>query len=239
MVLVLVTGAQPAHKNLALATVELLQVLVLGTDLLRQLARGRNQLMLFQLRFRLMRFQVGLAVGRHTHQARLHRSPLVSSAVAHVTGHGHGWQPADTTTTGTSLGSTHGVGTVGAPDGLPGGGGEGPLAELLHGLCQHGVPGQGGLGTECLAALGAAVDSRGARVVLAPVVLDAAHAVAVATRDGDWLIGEVQAHRTVELLLRPQITTHSETTGSRGECRLLQKRESGRERVTERIEKGN
>lgn len=57
--------------------------------------------------------------------------------------------------------------------------------------------------------MGTAVDPLG--VILAPVVLDAGHAVAVPTGDGDWIIGEVQAYRAVELLLCPQLTTHPDT----------------------------
>lgn len=83
------------------------------------------------------------------------------------------------------------------------------FAQLLNSFSQHGVPGQGGLGAEGLTALGAAVDPLG--VILAPVVLDAGHAVAVPTGDGDWIIWEIQTHRAVKLLLCPQFPTHGDS----------------------------
>lgn len=87
----------------------------------------------------------------------------------------------------------------------------GPFAELLYGLSQHGVPGQGGLWAEGLTTLWAAVDPLG--IVLAPVVLDATHAVAVPTGDGDRIIWEVQTHGAVKLFLCPQFSTHADTVG--------------------------
>lgn len=62
VVFVLVAGAQPADEHLTLATEELLQVLVLGADLLSQIARGGNQLMLLQGLLGLVGLQVGFAV---------------------------------------------------------------------------------------------------------------------------------------------------------------------------------
>lgn len=83
---------------------------------------------------------------------------------------------------------------------------EGPFAELLHSLGQHGVSGQGRLRAEGLAALGAAVNPFG--VILGPEVFDAGHAVAVSAGYGDRIIGEIKTHGAVELLLRPQLPTH-------------------------------
>lgn len=103
----------------------------------------------------------------------------------------------------------------------------GPFAELLHSLSQHGVSGQGGLGAEGLAALGAAVDPLG--VILAPVVLDAAHAVAVSTGDGDWIIREIQTHRAVELLLCPQFSTHFYTHSEKSGKKQNRRRERSRD----------
>lgn len=59
---VLVAGAQPADEHLALAAVELLKVLVLGANLLSQIARGCDQLMLLQGFLGLVGLQVGFAV---------------------------------------------------------------------------------------------------------------------------------------------------------------------------------
>lgn len=61
--------------------------------------------------------------------------------------------------------------------------------------------------------MGAAVNPLG--VILAPVILDAGHAVAVPTGDGDWIIGEIQAHGAVKLLLCPQFTTHGDNKDGR------------------------
>lgn len=80
-----VAGAQPADEHLALATVELLQVLVLGADLLSQVARWWDQLMLLQGLLGLVGLQVGLAEGAHTHQAALDRLSLFT--FAHVAWH--------------------------------------------------------------------------------------------------------------------------------------------------------
>ncbi len=59
---VLVAGAQPADERLTLATEELLQVLVLGADLLGQIACGWDKLMLLQGLLGLVGLQMGLAV---------------------------------------------------------------------------------------------------------------------------------------------------------------------------------
>ena len=61
MAFVRAAGAQPADEHLALATVELLQVLVLGADLLSQVACGWDQLVLLQGLLGLVGLQVGLA----------------------------------------------------------------------------------------------------------------------------------------------------------------------------------
>lgn len=82
---VLVTGAQPADEHLAMAAEELLQVLVLGADLLGQIARGYDELVLPQGLLGLVGLQVGFAVRAHAHQAALDRLSLL--AFAHVTGH--------------------------------------------------------------------------------------------------------------------------------------------------------
>ena len=85
MALVQVTGAEPADEDLALATEELLQVLVLGADLLGQVARGCDELVLLQGLLGLVGLQVGVAVGAHTHQAALDRCSSIP--FAHVAGH--------------------------------------------------------------------------------------------------------------------------------------------------------
>lgn len=59
---VLVAGAQPADEHLTLATEELLQVLVLGADLLGQVARGCDELVLLQGLLGLVGLQVGFTV---------------------------------------------------------------------------------------------------------------------------------------------------------------------------------
>lgn len=59
---VLVAGAQPADEHLTLATEELLQVLVLGADLLGQIARGCDELVLLQGLLGLVGLQVGFTV---------------------------------------------------------------------------------------------------------------------------------------------------------------------------------
>lgn len=197
MTFVLVAGAEPADEHLALAAAELLQVLVLGADLLGQIACGRDELMLIQGLLRLVRLQVGFAVGAHTHQAALHCCSLLS--FAHVTWHCRGGQ--------LPFGfGFRGGSPTGAPHRLTHIRNMDSLAKLLHSISQHSVPGKGGLRAEGLAALGAAVDPFG--VVFGPVILDAAHAVTVPTGDGNWIIGEVQAHGAVKLLLCPQLTTH-------------------------------
>lgn len=200
---VLVAGAQPAHEHLAVAAEELLQVLVLDADLLGQVAGGRDELVLPQGLLGLVGLQVGLAVRRHAHQAALDGLSLLP--LAHVARHRRRGE--------LRLGSGGGGAPAGAPRGLAAVRFEGVFAELLHGPCQHGVPGQGGLGAESLAALRAAVDPFG--VILAPVVLDAAHAIAMPTGDGDGIVGELQTHRTVELLLCPQFSTHPDAEGGR------------------------
>ena len=88
--LVLVAGAQPADVHLARATVELLQVLVLRADLLGQLARGGDELVLLQLLLRVVGLQAGLTVRAHARQAALHRRPPRSPA--DVAGHRRGGQ---------------------------------------------------------------------------------------------------------------------------------------------------
>lgn len=80
MVFVLIAGAQPADKHLALATEELLQVLVLGADLLRQIAGRRYELMLLERLLGLVRLQVGLAEGAHARQAAFHGGTLLPFA---------------------------------------------------------------------------------------------------------------------------------------------------------------
>lgn len=198
MALVLVAGAQPADEHLALAAIELLQVLVLGADLLRQVGRGRDQLVRLQGLLSGVGLQVGGAERGHARQAALdRRSPLPFAHVARYRRRGGG---------GRGGGLPFGRGT-GTPHGLTHVGLVGPFAELLYRFGQHGVPGQGGLGGEVLPALGAAVDPLG--VVLAPVVLDAAHAVAVPAGDCDRIIGEVKTHGAVELLLSPQLGAHA------------------------------
>lgn len=196
VVLVMVAGAQPADEHLALAAVELLQVLVLGADLLGQVAGGRDELVGFEGLLGLVGPQVGVAEGAHTHQAALHRRTLLS--FAHVARH-------DCAGQGDS-------GSLCPPTGAPNRVSylrfEGPLTELLHRLSQHGIPRQGGLGAEGLAALGAAVDSFG--FILGPEVLDAGHAVAVPTGDGDRIVWKVETHGAVKLLLRPQLGTHDD-----------------------------
>jgi len=201
--LVLVAGAKPAHEHPALAAVELLQVLVLRADLLRQVGGGRDQLVRLQGLLGGVGLQVRGAERAHARQAALDRRPL--RPLAHVARHlrrgeggGGGGRGG-----GLPFGSGRGASVA---HGLPHVGRAGPFAELLHGLGQHGVPGQGGLGVEGLPALGAAVAPLG--VLLAPVVLDAAHAVAVAAGDGGRVVGEVQTHRAVELLLGPQFGAH-------------------------------
>ena len=78
--------------------------------------------------------------------------------------------------------------------------------------------------------MGAAVYPLG--VILAPVVLDAAHAVAVSTGDGDWIIREIQTHRAVELLLCPQFSTHFDTHSEKSG----KKQNSGGEKIQRREE---
>lgn len=56
--------------------------------------------------------------------------------------------------------------------------------------------------------MGAAVDPAG--VILAPVVLDAVHAVTVTAWDGNRIIWELQTYRAVKLLLCPQFSAHSD-----------------------------
>lgn len=197
MAFVLVAGAQPADEHLTLAAEELLQVLVLGADLLSQVAGGRDELMLLQGLLGLMGLQVGLAVRAHAHQAAFDRPPPLS--FANVASHRRGGELL--------FGSRRGgCKATGASQRLTHVSFEGPFAELFHSLSQHGVPGQGGLRAEGLAALGATVDPFG--VVFAPVVLDAGHAVAVSTGDGDRIIWEFQTHGAVKLLFCPQFGAH-------------------------------
>lgn len=54
----------------------------------------------------------------------------------------------------------------------------------------------------------AAVDPFG--VILSPEVLDAVHAVAVPTGDGDRILWQIETHGAVKLLLRPQLATHND-----------------------------
>lgn len=194
MVLVLVAGAQPADEHLAVAAEELLHVLVLRADLLRQVADGRDELVLLEGLLGLVGPQVLLAEGAHARQAAPHRRALL--LLAHVAQHGRRGQP----------GFGGGSNAPCAPDRVPHRGVEGSLPQLLHCLGQHGVSGQRGLGAEGLAALGAAVDPFG--VILGPEVPDACHAVAVSAGDGDRVVGQVQTHGAVKLLLRPQLGTH-------------------------------
>lgn len=203
MAFVLVAGAQPAHEHLAVAAEELLQVLVLDADLLGQVAGGCDELVLPQGLLGLVGLQVDLAVRRHAHQAALDGLSLLP--LAHVACHRRRGE--------LRLGFGGGGAPAGASCGLAAIRFEGVFAELFHSPCQHGVPGQGRLGAESLAALGAAVDPFG--VILAPVVLDAAHAIAMPTGDGDRIVGELQTHRTVELLLCPQFSTHPDAEGGR------------------------
>lgn len=85
MSFVLVAGAEPADEHLTLSTEELLQILVLGADLLGQIARGRDEFVLLQGLLGLVRLQVGFTVRAHAHQAALDRRSLFS--LAHVTRH--------------------------------------------------------------------------------------------------------------------------------------------------------
>lgn len=143
---------------------------------------------------------MGLAVGAHTHQAALDCSSFF--IFAHVTWYDRGGKLL--------FGESHGLTHFRF---------EGSFAELLHSLCQHGVPGQGGLGAEGLTALGAAVDPFG--VIFSPVVLNAGHAVAVTARDGDRIIWQIQTHGAVKLLLCPQLCTHNAVNEKKKESRWL------------------
>lgn len=89
---VLVASAQPADEHLALATEELLQILVLGADLVGQIARGCDELVRLQVLLGLVGLQVGLAVGAHAHKAALDCGFLFS--FAHVAGYGRRGQLA-------------------------------------------------------------------------------------------------------------------------------------------------
>lgn len=129
---VLVAGAEPADKRLALAAAELLQVLMLGADLLGQIARGCDELVLIQGLLGLVRLQVGFAVGAHTHQAALHRRPRLS--FTHVTRHCGGRQLPF------GLGFGGGGSPTGAPHRLTHVRDVGSLAKLLHSIGQHCVP---------------------------------------------------------------------------------------------------
>lgn len=173
---------------------------MLGADLLCQIAGRRDELMLLERLLGLVGLQVGLAEGAHTHQAALQgNTPL---PLAHVAQNGCGGQ----------------LGFRGQPasasDRIPHLWFTGPFAELLHSLGQHGVSGQGGLGTEGLTTLGAAVNAFG--VILGPEVLNAGHAVAVSTGYSDRIIWEIQTHGTVKLLLRPQLPTHCDAAKHSG-----------------------
>lgn len=82
----LVAGAQPADECLALAAEELLQVLVLGADLLGQVTGRCNEFVLLQGLLGLVRLQVGFTVGAHAHQAAF--DCLSLSPLTHVAGYG-------------------------------------------------------------------------------------------------------------------------------------------------------
>lgn len=200
MALVLVAGTQPAHVHLTGAAEELLQVLVLGADLLAQVTGGRDQLVVLQLLLCIMRLQVSLAERCHAHQTRLHGRSGLRAA---VTGHRRTWQlfrcrfaPCARTL------RRSGRCAPGALDGLSPSGAEGPSAELPHGFGQHGVPAESGTRVKGLPAFWAAVGAVFPPFIV-PVICDAGRAVTVATRDGHGVRGQIQTDGAVKLLLRP------------------------------------
>lgn len=63
--------------------------------------------------------------------------------------------------------------------------------QLVHHVCQHGVSVQNRPGGECLCTLGTAENPQ--MIFLLPVIINAEHAVAVATWNGDWIFQQIQA----------------------------------------------
>lgn len=72
-------------------------------------------------------------------------------------------------------------------------------SKFLHHVGQHGVSGERRPRSEVLPALWAGEDPQ--VVVLVPVVIDTVGAVVVSARDGDRVFQDLQAYRTVELVL--------------------------------------